>query len=147
MTPSGETPLTPHEIALIRDSWKVLSAHGVIQVVEHFYATLFRLRPDLRLLFDANMGGQRCQFGEALDFAVSALDRPDAPVPAVEALGRRHAGFRNADQNYEVVGEALIQAFAELQGPTFDAKTRAAWIVAYRTLSGMMRRASAIVPV
>ncbi|MGE0724627.1 MAG: globin domain-containing protein [Alphaproteobacteria bacterium] len=139
--------MTPHEISLIRESWTLLAADGLAPVVSGFYRSLFGQRPDLRLLFDVDMGGQACRFGEALNQAVRDLDRPEVLLPLVEALGRRHAGYRDSDQHYDAVGEALLDSFAERLGPAFTPDVRAAWTRAYQTLSTVMRRAAAIVPV
>lgn len=46
--------------------------------------------------------------GSALDTAVAALERPQALVPTLQALGRPHVGYGVQQSHYATVGAALL---------------------------------------
>ncbi len=58
-----------------------------------FYRRLFELDPTLRPLFNGDMEEQGRKLMEMIGLAVKGLDRPDTLLPALAALGRRHAGY------------------------------------------------------
>ena len=70
------------------------------------------------------------------------MHRLDAIVPAVQALGRRHAGYGVTPADYDTVGSALLWTFEQGLGPDFDAATRAAWAEAYGILASVMIEAA-----
>ena len=66
------------------------------------------------------------------------LELPFALVPALEALGRRHAGYGVEGRHYDTVGGALLDTLAECLGRTFTPKVRDAWAALYTiVLSGV----------
>jgi Globin len=77
-------------------------------VAAAFYGELFALDPALRAMFPADLAGQRRKLMAALATAVRALDRPRTIAPALEALGRRHAGYGVLDDRQDTVGAALL---------------------------------------
>ena len=86
--------MTPANQELVRSSW---SAIGPIadDAAKHFHSRLFQLDPGLKPLFrDADMERQRLLLMQTLTVVVDNIDRLDQIVPEVEALGRRHAGYR-----------------------------------------------------
>src|SRR5215213_629294 len=68
-----------------------------------FYARLFELEPGLRLMFTGDINEQGKKLMTTLKVVVNGLTRLEALVPAVQALGRRHAGYGVADEHYDVV--------------------------------------------
>jgi len=74
---------------------------------------------------------------------VKGIDRPAQLRSAVEALGRRHAGYGVRDDHYATVGEALIWTLEKGLGEAFTPETRAAWIAAYGWLAFVMCEAAA----
>ena len=64
-----------------------------------FYTRLFELDPSLRLMFKGNMAEQGKKLMTTLKVVVVGLTRLESLVPAVQALGRRHAGYRVADEH------------------------------------------------
>ena len=58
-----------------------------------FYDNLFELDPSLRHLFHGDIDEQAAKLMQVLAFAVANLEKPDALLPAVRALGQRHAGY------------------------------------------------------
>ncbi|GGO35687.1 globin family protein [Deinococcus humi] len=112
-----------------------------------FYARLFELDPDLRLLFPHDLSGQGRKLMTALGLVVRGLRTPDAILPAVRELGRRHGGYGVRDEHYEVVGSALLWTLKQGLGEAFTSEVQAAWSAAYALLSGEMRVAAQGAPV
>jgi hemoglobin-like flavoprotein len=135
--------MTPDQIARVRATWAL-----VVPIAETaaawFYDRLFTLDPSLRPLFaHGDLVAQRRKLMQT--FAVVAAKLDDLPqlLPAVEALGRRHAGYGVRDEHYATVRDALLWTLAQGLGDAFDDEARAAWAAAYALLAETMRRAAA----
>ena len=77
-----------------------------------------------------------------LRVAVVGLDRLDELVPAVQDLGRRHAGYGVRDADYTTVGQALLDTLERGLGPALTEEVRDAWTAAYALLAGVMQDAA-----
>jgi hemoglobin-like flavoprotein len=138
--------MTPTQIARIRDSWAVVepiadTAAGL------FYGRLFELDPTIERLFRrTDMAGQRKILMQTLTVVVKSLDRLDQIVPAVQALGRRHAGYGVRESHYETVGAALLWTLEQGLGDRFTSPVRGAWSEAYGILAGVMIEAARVEP-
>jgi len=136
--------MTPTEIGLIRTSWAAVepiadTAAGL------FYARLFELDPAIERLFRrTDMAGQRKILMQTLTVVVKSLDKLDQIVPAVQALGRRHAGYGVRESHYATVGEALLWTLEQGLGEAFTPDVRAAWTEAYTTLATVMIEAAQV---
>jgi hemoglobin-like flavoprotein len=104
-----------------------------------FYGRLFELDPTLRPLFKGDMEEQGRKLMEMIGLAVKGLDRPETLLPALAALGRRHAGYGVNERDYETVGEALIWTLEQGLGPSFTPDIRDAWVALYRFVADTMR--------
>ena len=62
----------------------------------------------------------------------------DQILPAVEALGRRHAGYGVREGHYATVGAALLWTLEQGLGDAFTTDVRKAWTTAYGTLASVM---------
>jgi hemoglobin-like flavoprotein len=71
--------------------------------------------------------------------AVSGLSNLDKLVPAVKALGARHAGYGVTAADYAVVGEALVWTLEQGLGNEFKPEVRAAWAKVYDMLAAAMQ--------
>jgi nitric oxide dioxygenase len=135
--------VTPTQIDLIRASWTKVEpiADTAAQL---FYGRLFELDPRTKVLFRrTDMEAQRRNLTQTLTVVVKSLDKLDAIVPAVQALGRRHAGYGVRAEDYDTVGAALLWTFEQGLGPDFDDATREAWAAAYGLLASVMIDAAA----
>jgi nitric oxide dioxygenase len=135
--------MTPTEVGLIKASWAAVEpiaddAAGL------FYGRLFELDPALQRLFRrTDMAAQRKVLMQTLAVVVKSLDRLEQIVPAVQALGRRHAGYGVRAEHYDTVGSALLWTLEQGLGEGFSPDVRAAWTQAYGTLATVMIDASA----
>jgi hypothetical protein len=64
-------------------------------------------------------------------------------VPALNALGARHAALDVGPADYDAVGQALILTLAEMLGDAFTPAARAAWTQAYAAVAGAMMQGAA----
>ncbi|HSK94057.1 MAG TPA: globin family protein [Candidatus Angelobacter sp.] len=130
--------MTPTEIDLIRGSWR--SVEPIADVAATlFYDRLFELDPAVRRLFRrTDMESQRRNLMQTLTVVVKGIDRLDDLVPAVQALGRRHAGYGVRAEHYDTVGAALLWTLEAGLGEALTTDTRDAWAAAYGTLASVM---------
>jgi hemoglobin-like flavoprotein len=134
--------MTPTQVGLIRESWA-----GVEPIADTaaglFYGRLFELDPALERLFRrTDMVRQRQVLMGTLAVVVKTLDRIEELLPAVEALGRRHAGYGVRESHYATVGSALLWTLEQGLGEAFTPAVREAWTEAYGTLASVMIEAA-----
>ena len=130
--------MNPTDIDLIRTSWS-----GVEPIADTaaglFYGRLFELDPAIERLFRrTDMAAQRKILMQTLTVVVKSLDKLEQLVPAVQALGRRHAGYGVRESHYATVGEALLWTLEQGLGASFTPPVRAAWAEAYGILASVM---------
>lgn len=125
------------DIALVQASFRQI-APIADQAAALFYTRLFELDPALRSLFRGDMQEQGRKLMAMLATAVDSLDRLETVVPAVRALGARHARYGVLEEHYASVGAALIWTLQKALGPEFSPGLRAAWIGTYTKLAQIM---------
>ena len=134
--------MTATHVALVQASFEqvrpILESAALM-----FYERLFELDPSLRALFRQSREAQAQKLAQALTVVVKGLEHPAQLRGAVEALGRRHAGYGVRDEHYTTVGEALIWTLEQGLGEAFTADVRSAWVDAYGWLAFVMREAAA----
>ena len=109
-----------------------------------FYSHLFEIDPGAARLFNGvNMVAQEWKLAHTLGVVVQALDDVDALLPALAALGSRHARYGVEHAHFESVGVALLRAFSDTLHGRFTPEAREAWTEAYALVSSEMRRALA----
>lgn len=133
--------MTPDQILLVRSSWLAVAADADA-LTTHFYAHLFAIDDSAARLFSGiDMTSQRKKLAQALAVMVKTLDDPDQLLPAVAALGKRHASYGVENRHFDSVGEALVTALAATLRDAFLPELRAAWSEAYALVASVMRRA------
>ena len=135
--------MTPEQSRIVQSTWvQVLPKSETAAAL--FYSRLFELEPAIARLFRrTDMASQRKLLMQTLTVVVKSIDRLDQIVPAVEALGRRHAGYGVRPAHYATVGEALLWTLQTGLGPAFTPDAREAWTAAYTTLATVMIEAAA----
>lgn len=132
--------MTPRQKALVQESFAWLEPMAET-VATLFYARLFALDPSLRPLFRGDMTVQGRHLMDALALAVRSLDRLDALVPSLEALGRRHVAYGVRNQDYATVGAALLWTLEQGLGERLTPELTGAWAAAYGLLATTMQDA------
>ena len=137
--------MTPQQIALVQDSFrKVMPIADT--AASMFYARLFELDPSLRKLFKGDMRKQGMMLMSMIASAVRGLTDPNALIPVLHALGRRHSGYGVVDAHYTTVAESLLWTLEQGLGEGFTAETREAWIAAYSMMASVMQQGGREMP-
>jgi len=129
------------QIKLVQDSFARVSPIADTAAAL-FYSKLFELDPAVKPLFKGDMASQGKVLMQMIATAVGALDRIDSLVPAVQALGQRHARYGVTAAHYDTVGEALLWTLGQGLGPAFTPEVKAAWTETYGLLAGVMKKAA-----
>ena len=126
---------------LVRSSWSAVAANADTLTVR-FYERLFEIDDSAARLFaGVDMSAQRARLAQALAVVVISLDDLDRLLPAIAALGKRHAHYGVKSHHFDSVGEALLVALADSLGEEFSSDVRRAWTDAYALVASVMRRA------
>lgn len=133
--------MTPQQITLVKSSWQqVLPIRET--AADLFYNQLFTLDPSLKALFRGDMKEQGRKLMAMISVAVNALDKLETIVPAVQDLGRRHAGYGVKDPHYETVATALLWTLGKGLGDGFTSDVKQAWVAAYTILADTMKQSA-----
>jgi hemoglobin-like flavoprotein len=138
----SEDIMTPEQVGLVQESFKKVLPIAP-QAADLFYGRrLFEIAPQVRPMFPSDLREQKRKLMTMLATAVTNLHQVDKIVPAVQDLGRRHAGYGVTAEHYKPVGEALIWTLEQGLGDSFTATVKGAWVEAYTTLAGVMTAAA-----
>jgi len=105
-----------------------------------FYRRLFELAPEVRPMFNREIGLQAKKFSEMLAWVIANLDRPDELSAEMRALGARHAGYGVTIDQYAPIGSALMWMFKHTLGNRFTPEMEDAWLEFYAFISFEMER-------
>jgi hemoglobin-like flavoprotein len=130
--------MTPDQIRLIRSSWSTI-AKDADAFTSRFYAHLFVIDDSAARLFTGvDMPAQRRKIAQTFGVLVDSLDNLESVIPAVAALGSRHAGYGVEARHFESVGQALVLTMAETLGDGFTPAVRDAWVTVYTGVVSVM---------
>jgi hemoglobin-like flavoprotein len=132
--------MTPAEKEIVQRTFEKLVPIAD-QAAALFYGRLFEMDPSLRPLFKTDLRVQGQKLMQMIAFCVKGLDAPDDLVPAVQGLGRRHAGYGVTDAHYDTVAGALLWTLEKGLGPDFTPDVKAAWTSVYVLLATTMKAA------
>lgn len=133
--------MTKEQINLVKASFAKIEPVAEEAAVL-FYAKLFDLDPGLQKLFKGDIRLQGLKLMQMIGLAVAALERLDEIVPAIRALGARHAVYGVKDKDYETVARALLWTLEKALKKDFTAETKAAWTEVYNLLAQTMKDGS-----
>ena len=134
--------MTPEQIKLVQSSWEKVKPISE-KAAELFYGKLFELNAGYKNLFPDDMVEQGIKLMAMINTAVNSLNNLEAVVPAVEEMGKRHVEYGVKDEDYDVVGEALLWTLDAGLGDAFTEDVKAAWTETYVVLSTTMKNAAA----
>ncbi len=131
------------QVQLVQNSYESVKPISDV-AADLFYGRLFELDPTLRHYFKGDLKEQKTKLMQTLAFVVAGLDKFDAIVPAVQALGERHVGYGIQPFHYETVGSALLWTLAQGLQEQFTTEVEQAWIAAYGLLATTMIEAAEV---
>ncbi len=133
--------MNDHTILLVKESFDLVEPIAP-QAAALFYANLFDADPSLQRLFKGDMVVQGLKLMQMIALAVSKLHSPEVLMPALQGLGRRHAGYGVQDHHYDTVGAALLMTLRQGLGVAFTPEVEKAWAEVYGVLAGTMKEAA-----
>ena len=92
------------------------------------------------MLFKSDLETQGDRLLAMIKAAVDGLQHLDRLLPAVHALGHRHAGYGVREAHRATVGAALLWTLERGLGNTFSADLRDAWTTVYGALAAAMQQ-------
>ena len=134
--------MTPETIALVQDSFRKVAPISDA-AADIFYGRLFETAPQVRPLFPQDMSGQKKKLMTTLAYAVNTLRDLDTLVPALQALGVKHNDYGVTDDQYDVVGAALLYTLEKGLGEAWSPELRDAWAEVYGIAASVMKDAQA----
>jgi hemoglobin-like flavoprotein len=134
--------MTEDDIRLVQASWQKTEFVQDV-AAELFYTRLCELDPELRERFGVDARARAQRFASFLDATVRGLDRMDALLPIVRALGIKHPAFAADDRQQAHVAHALLWALEKALRSEFTPQVKSAWISTYGVLSQTMREGCA----
>lgn len=129
--------MTPQEIRLVQASFSKVAPISAI-AADLFYTRLFQIAPDVRRFFPDDLAEQKRKLMAMLATVVGGLAHLDILMPAVQALGRRHAGYGVTAVQFASFGAALLWTLDQVLGNDFTPEVKGAWIAIYNALSRAM---------
>jgi len=137
--------MTPHQIKLVQTSFAQVAPIAAT-AADLFYGRLFEIAPEVRAMFPDDLSGQKKKLMAMLGTVVVGLSHVDTLLPAVRALGKRHAGYGVSAEQYAPVGAALLWTLEKGLDDAFTAEVEEAWSSAYTMLAGAMIDAAREMP-
>jgi len=129
--------LSREEIALVQSSVRLLRK-SMEAFSAAFYRELFRLPPLVKTLFLTGIKDQSNKFAQFFELLIRSLNDPEKLLPALKALGKRHAKYRVVEQHYEMVGTALMNTLNKSLGAGFTPEVEETWWKMYRLVTMVM---------
>ena len=133
--------MSPQQIALVQQSW-VQTRPDAEALDGLFHFKLLGLDPSMQALLKGEPKGQGCRLMQKIGAVVQDLERADAVVPRLQALGRSHAAYAAEQRDYALVASALLWALKQGLGNAFTDKVQDAWLSAYHLMATAMREAA-----
>ena len=104
-----------------------------------FYQKLFTYHPELKPLFaNADLAAQEKKLIASLAMIVENLRNPEQLTMALKSLGAYHVEVGTIKEHYPMVGQALIETFAEYLGSEWNLATEDSWLSAYNLITNIM---------
>ncbi|PHH78486.1 hypothetical protein CDD80_6754 [Ophiocordyceps camponoti-rufipedis] len=130
--------LTPEQVALVKSTAPLLKEHGTA-ITSIFYRRMLAARPELNDIFSVRNqrdGVQQAALASAVLAYATYIDDLGRLTGAVERIAQRHASLVVQPEQYAIVGEFLVAAFAEVLGDAvLTPAVVDAWVAAYQQLA------------
>lgn len=134
--------INDYDVALLETSYAALSAKAD-ELVERFYAELFRRHPDIGSLFEnGSMTEQRKKFIAALDTVMANLRNTEYLENLLSELGRKHKSLGVTAAHYAAITDTLLNVMAGIAGDLWSERVASAWQNAIKRISYLMQQAT-----
>ncbi|RDA93275.1 hypothetical protein CP533_2060 [Ophiocordyceps camponoti-saundersi (nom. inval.)] len=130
--------LTSEQVALVKSTAPLLAQHGKA-ITTTFYQRMLSARPELNNIFSLrhqHEGAQQAALASAVVAYAAHIDNLQRLAGAIDRIAQRHASLMVQPEQYAVIGEFLVAAFAEVLGDEVLTPAIAdAWVAAYNQLA------------
>ena len=125
---------------LVKGTVPILKASGN-DLISYFYQRMLTNNPELKDIFNmANQASgkqQNALTGAVLAYAEN-IDDPTVLINTLKALGNKHVSLNIAAEQYDIVGNHLINSIIEVLGAAASPVLIEAWTCAYNELAKIM---------
>jgi NAD(P)H-flavin reductase/hemoglobin-like flavoprotein len=136
--PATADYISEYDARLITESFAHVAASSE-SAMEHFYARLFVVHPEIRSMFPLSMRDHMERVFTALTHIVSSIGSRDSLTSYLEQLGRNHRKFGVKSRHYEMFLGALADTARHFSGHYWTGETQAAWDAGLAWASGIMK--------
>lgn len=129
--------MTLQQIQTVKSTVPALAEHGVA-ITPLFYKNLLSAYPEHRNLFNVThqlTGEQPAALAHAVWAYASNIEDPSALKATISRIGHKHASLGVTPEQYDIVGETLLQAIKKILGPAATEPMLDAWKAAYSQLA------------
>jgi nitric oxide dioxygenase len=133
------TTQTPSDldVTLVQESFAALEGK-LSELVRVFYAELFAANPQVRRMFPDDLSEQQKKLAATLKVAVAGASRLEHLIPALQALGEKHAAYGVQPAHFDAVGVALLTALRKCAGSLWTNALAGAWARVYALIASVM---------
>ncbi|KAM3438149.1 hypothetical protein MY4824_003392 [Beauveria thailandica] len=129
--------LTQSQIDIVKSTAAILKDKGDV-ITRIFYSNMLTAHPELKNYFSLRnqaTGAQQAALGASVLAYASYIDDLPRLTGAVERIAQKHASLHIRPEQYAIVGEHLVGAFAEVLGDALTPDVADAWKAAYAQLA------------
>lgn len=136
--------MTPEKIEILRSSFDKVAPISET-AAELFYARLFEIAPEVKPMFKGDMKEQGKKLMASIAAVVKGIENPEKILPVLEKMGADHVKYGVKDEQYDIVGAALIWTLNKGLGDAFTEEVEAVWTEAYGIIATTMKKGAASV--
>ena len=123
---------------LLESSFQAVVLHGEAFVTA-FYERLFTRFPQTRAFFaSTDMLEQRKKLQQSLALIVEHMQHPEVLGGMLRELGQRHVTYGIRPEHYRLVGDVLLETFADFLRKHWTQAHHDAWVKGYEAVSRLM---------
>jgi len=124
---AAEAAFSEAQIEMLERSFKLL-APDALELVSHFYSTLFKRHPDVKPLFaHTDVQEQKKKLIAALQLVINNLRHPEKLGKALAELGKKHQQYGALPAHYDAVAGTLLEVMSEMAGESWSREIEDAW--------------------
>jgi nitric oxide dioxygenase len=126
--------------SLITATIPILKSNGNA-LITYFYERMFKHNPELKNIFNmsnqANGKQQNALTGAVLAYA-EHIENPSVLINVLKSIGNKHVSLNISAEQYEIIGNHLINSIKEVLGDAATNDITDAWACAYNELASIM---------
>jgi hemoglobin-like flavoprotein len=125
-------------VDLLEESFDLVAPRGE-ELADAMYRRLFEFAPETIPLFaHTDLADRRRTMLATLVVLRKSLRKLDSLLPALAALGARHATYGVRPEHYNPAGQAVLDALAEIGGAGWRPEYTSAWTAAWCVIRDVM---------